>query len=258
MPQVRLFHWKAEEAKPLIALLRTAGYTVDYPGDTVNGNFRTMRQTQPAAAVIDLTRMPSHGRYVAAAIRTTKALRHIPIVFVDGDPEKVERLRKEYPDALYTSRAKLAAVLKRAKPVADPVVPAHVIAAPSDRTTAQKLGIKEGARVAVIDAPPDYAKILGPLPAGANYEEDPDEVFEATLWFVRDPDVYLAGVSRWRERVARTKLWIIYPKAQAQRRAASGLTQFFIRDAAMAVGLVDYKGCSLNDTWTGMLFTRKK
>ena len=32
MPRVRLFHWRAEEAKPLIAALRAGGYTVDYPG----------------------------------------------------------------------------------------------------------------------------------------------------------------------------------------------------------------------------------
>ena len=253
MPHVRLFHWRAEEARPLIALLRAAGYTVDYSGDKSIGAFRAMRERLPVAAVIDLTRMPSHGRYAAAAIRLTKATRHIPIVFLDGEAEKVERLRKEYPDALYTSRAKLAATLKRAKPVANPVTPAHSIAAPSDRTAAQKLGVKESMRVAVIDPPSDYAKILGVLPRGAAWEEDPDEILPLTLWFVRDPDVYLAGLRRMRERAAKTRLWIIYPKGRK-----TGLTQFVVRDAALAVGLVDYKVCSVNETWTGLLFTRKK
>jgi len=254
MAQVRLFHWRAEEAKPLIAMLRAAGYTVDYPGDTVNGNFRAMRERQPVAAVIDLTRMPSHGRYVAAAIRTTKSLRHIPIVFVDGDPEKVDRIRKEYPDATYTPRVKLAAALRRVKPVANPVVPAHMIAAPSDRTTAQKMGIKEGARVAVVDAPADYAKLLGPLPAGAMYEEDPHEPGAVTIWFVRDPEVYQSGLRRMRELVAKTRLWVVYPKGQSKGR----LTQFVVRELALAAGLVDYKVCSVSEMWTGMLFTRKK
>jgi len=241
----------------LIALLRAGGYTVDYPGDQA-GSFRSMREKLPDVAVVDLTRMPSHGRYVAAAMRLTKATRHIPIVFVDGDPEKVDRLRKEYPDALYTSRAKLTATLKRAKPVANPIKPAHTIAAFSNRSTAQKLGIKEGWRVAVIDAPSDYAKILGPLPEGAVWEEDPNEVLPMTLWFVQDADQYLAGLRRWRERAAKTKLWIVYPKAQAKRKTEAGLTQFLIREAALAVGLVDYKICSVNETWTGLLFTLKK
>lgn len=257
-PGVRLFHWRSEEAKPLIAMLRAAGYTVDYPGDKMNGSFRTMRLTQPVAALIDLTRMPSHGRYVAAAIRGVKAIRHIPIVFLDGEPEKVERIRKDFPDAVYTPRPKLLTVLKRVKPLANPVTLPHTIAAPRDRTVAQKLGIKEGARVAVIDAPANYAKALGPLPADAVCEEDPDEVLPVTLWFVHDLDLYLAGLRRMRSHVAKTRLWIIYPKAQAKRKAEIGLTQFFIREAALAVGLVDYKICSVNETWTGMLFTRKK
>ena len=252
MARVRLFHWRAEEAKPLIALLRTAGHTVDYQGDQP-GTFRTMRENPPEAAVIDLTRVPSHGRYVAAAIRLTKATRHIPIVFVDGEPDKVERIRKEYPDALYTSRAKLAATLKHAKPLTNPVKPAHSIAAPSTRTVAQKLGIKEGMRVTVIDPPPDYVKILGVLPADASWEENPDEILPLTLWFVRDPDEYLAGLRGIRQRMAKTRLWVVYPKGQK-----TGLTQFFVRDSALAMGLVDYKICSVNETWTGLLFTRKK
>ena len=36
------------------------------------------------------------------------------------------------------------------------------------------------------------------------------------------------------------------------------LTQFSIREAALELGLVDYKICSLDDRWTGMLLTIKK
>ena len=121
MPRVRLFHWRAEEAQTLIAALRAGGYTVDYPGDKANGNLALAARVPPLAAVIDLTRLPSHGRYVAAEIRATKSIRHIPIVFVDGDPEKVERVRKDLPDAVYTSRSRLVSALKRVKPLPDPV-----------------------------------------------------------------------------------------------------------------------------------------
>ena len=252
-PRVRLFHWRAAEAKPLIQELREAGYTVDYPGDKLNGTYRKMRDKPPVAALIDLTRMPSHGRYVAMAIRTSKALRHIPIVFVDGDPEKVERLKKEYPDATYSSREKLPAVLKRVRPVKDPVVPKTMISAPSDRTTAQKMGIREGMRVAVIDAPGDYARILGPLPEGAEWVEAPDEALPMTVWFAADADAYLTGLRRMRQIAGKSRLWVVYRKGQKD-----GLTQFMIRDAALAVGLVDYKICSVNEAWSGLLFTVKK
>ncbi len=124
----------------------------------------------------------------------------------------------------------------------------------TDRTTAEKLGIKAGARVALIDPPADYMRVLGKLPKDASLEEEPAETLPLTLWFVRDPDAYAAGLPDVRRRAAKTRIWIIYPKG----RTASGLTQGFIREAALAVGLVDYKVCSVNEVWTGLLFTRKK
>jgi hypothetical protein len=56
-----------------------------------------------------------------------------------------------------------------------------------------------------------------------------------------------------RARAAKSRLWVVYPKGKT-----SPLTQFTVREEAKAVGLVDYKICSVNDTWTAMLFTVKK
>jgi len=251
--RVRLFHWRAEEAKPLIAALRAGGYTVDYPGDKTSANWRSLRDSPPVAAVIDLTRLPSHGRHVAAEMRATKSLRHIPIVFVDGEAEKVERLRKELPDAVYTSRARLIPVLKRLKALADPVIAPRMMNR-TDRTTAEKLGIKAGGRVALINPPADYLRALGKLPQDVSLEEEPEQSLPLTLWFVREPDTYLAGLAGIRKRALTSRIWIIYPKG----RPAPGLTQGLIRESALAVGLVDYKVCSVNEVWTGLLFTRKK
>jgi hypothetical protein len=257
MPRVRLFHWRAEETKPLIAALRAGGYMVDYPGDKANGSWRSLRERpQPVAAVIDLTRLPSHGRYVAAEIRASKSIRQIPIVFVDGDPDKVASIRKDIPDAVYASRASLRSALKRVKPLLDPVVPPRMMNR-TDRTAAEKLGIKAGARVALIDPPGDYLRALGKLPKDVSLEEDPEEALPLTLWFVREPDTYLAGLAGMRRCARSSRIWIIYPKQQARQRT-SGLTQGLIREAALAVGLVDYKVCSVNEVWTGLLFTLKK
>ncbi len=182
MPRVRLFHWRAEEAQTLVAALRAGGYNVEYPGDKANGSWRSLRENPPLAAIIDLTRLPSHGRYVAAEIRASKSMRSIPIVFVDGDPEKVERIRKDLPDAIYTSRSRLVSALKRVKPLADPVAPPRMMDR-TDRTTAEKLGIKAGARVALIDPPADYLRVLGKLPKDASARGGPgrDLAFDAVV-----------------------------------------------------------------------------
>ena len=218
-------------------------------------SYTAFKRAPPDAVVIDLTRMPSHGRAVAAHIRVTKYTRHLPIIFVDGDPEKVEAIRKRLPDATYTTRAKAGAAVKKVKPISDPVVPNIGMQSYGDRTVAQKLGIRENTRVALIDPPSGYARLLGALPAGASLEEEPEEPLAITLWFVRDPDTYQSGLPHMRQFAAKTRLWVVYPKKSVQM---TDLTQFIVRESALAVGLVDYKVCSVSDTWTGMLFARKK
>src|SRR5690349_8021316 len=125
MARIRVLHWKAEEATPLLKELRGAGYQVDYEEKPDHGLLRRLREEPPAAVVIDLSRLPSHGREVATGIRGSKATRQIPIVFVNGDGEKVEAIRRQLPDAAYTITARIAATLRQAiaEAPADPVVP---------------------------------------------------------------------------------------------------------------------------------------
>jgi hypothetical protein len=248
--RVVLYHWKADDAKPLIQLMEGTGFAVHY--DEKGTKLGKLREIQPVAVVIDLTRMPSQGRYVAAGIRSTKSIRHIPIVFVDGDPEKIAKIREMLPDATYTQSGKLAAALKRVKPAVEPVV-IERLASFEPRTTAQKLGIREGIQVAVFEPPSGYLKILGVMPEGVELIEESEEVLPVTLWFVSDPDVYLTSLRSMRSRAAKTRLWVIYPKGNKTE-----LTQFVVRDGALGVGLVDYKICSVNEVWTAMAFAIKK
>jgi hypothetical protein len=250
---VRLFHFKQEESQPLIDVLEAGGFEVSYPGERTLGAMRDLRLLNPHAVVIDLSRMPAYGRYTAAGIRQTKSLRHLPIVFVDGDPKKVDLIRETLPDALYTSRARVVAALKKVKPPADPVAPPKMMDSYQQRPTALKLGMKEGLRVAVFDPPPGYAKLLGAVPEGVELMEEPTEVLPLTLWFVSDPDSYHFGLRRMRRWAEKSRVWVIYPKGSKSR-----LTQFTIREGALAMGMVDYKVCSVDATWTGILFTIKK
>ena len=54
-----------------------------------------------------------------------------------------------------------------------------------------------------------------------------------------------------RKLAGRTNLWIAW-------RKGSGVTQQFLRESASAVGFVDYKICSVDKTWSAMLFALKK
>src|ERR1700722_1826611 len=94
MRRVRLFHWRAEEAKPLIAKLRAAGFEVVHHAETQSPSVRELKESGAVAVVIDLSRLPSHGKYVGAWLRGSKSTRHIPLVFVGGEAVKVAAIKK--------------------------------------------------------------------------------------------------------------------------------------------------------------------
>jgi hypothetical protein len=256
MARIRLFHWNARDAVAFLHSLRAAGHQVAYQANIAPGLAAKIRNSPPQAFVIALTRLPARGRDLAVFLRGLKATRHIPIVFVDGPPEKVEDIRRQIPDAVYTTLARLDAALNNAlaHPPAAPLVPPQMMERYRGRTAAQKLGITPGAQVRLVDPPRDYPSVLGPMPEGVSFVERGSPDCPVTLWFVTDAGVYQSRLPRIRALAATTKLWILWPKGRPQ----SGLSHPYLRQTATSVGLVDYKICSVNDRWSAMAFARRK
>ena len=256
MSRVRIIHWRPAEAASLIDSVRTAGFEPEYDGE-MNGPAisRAIRARLPDAVLIDLSRLPSHGREIGIWLRGIKATRHIPLVFVNGEGEKLERVRKDLPDAAYATPANLKDVLKTSCRGAtrDPLVPPQMMERYKEKPAAQKLGIVAGSAVAVMNAPRGYSHALGELPDGVEIFEDSSAVHPVTLWFVLDLETLLAALPRMRAIAAKTKLWIVWRKGKEGR-----IAQNTIRETAIEGGLVDYKICSLDAQWSGILFARKK
>src|SRR5688572_6503983 len=82
-----LFHWHAAEAEQLAAPLRAQGWQVDVEAQDGARGSSAVKATLPDAVVIYLRRLPSHGRETAEALRSSKATRAVPIIFVDGEGE---------------------------------------------------------------------------------------------------------------------------------------------------------------------------
>lgn len=258
MPRIRLLHWKAREATPLLELLRAAHYKVDYDELFRPALMRSWRDDPPDAFVIDLSRLPSHGREIAIALRQSPATRRIPIVFCSGAEDKVERVRSEIPDAAYCLPAKLQATLRRAlkKPPAEPVIPTAMMDRYASRTAAQKLGMKESSIVAVVDPPRDYLKVIGVLPSGVQISEEPEPDASVTLCFVHQYESLPARLSAVRDLAGATKLWILWRKGGSAVRG--DITERAVRECAIDLGLVDYKICSVDPVWTAMAFALKR
>jgi CheY-like chemotaxis protein len=110
--RIFLIHWNLPEAEEYARKLRLGGWMVDVETEDGGRAFKNIKITQPQAVVICLTRLPSHGRETGNALKSTSATHDIPIIFVDGNSEVVEKTRQKVPEAIYTNREELVKILK--------------------------------------------------------------------------------------------------------------------------------------------------
>jgi DNA-binding response OmpR family regulator len=106
-----LMHWNKAEIARLAAPLRKAGWQVQTEAEDGARAGKRILADPPAAVVIYLTRLPSHGRETADYLRSTKAGRSIPILFVDGAADKVATVREKMPEATFTTSEGLLGAL---------------------------------------------------------------------------------------------------------------------------------------------------
>ncbi|HEX9189733.1 MAG TPA: DUF3052 family protein [Vicinamibacteria bacterium] len=265
MARVVLVHWKPAEAAARVAGLRKAGHDVRVLDPDGSGPLRALARDSADAIVIDLGRLPSQGGAVAIALRQRKATRHVPLVFVAGDPEKTARVMALLPDAAYTTWRGLAGALRKAlgskakagQAPPEPVVPG-TMAGYSGTPLPKKLGIKPGSAVALLGAPSGFEKeALGSLPEGACVRGDTRSAFNVGLLFVRSK----ADLAHRFPAAAKAMgdpgaLWIVWPKKASG--VATDLDGNAVRDFGMTAGLVDYKIAAIDATWSGLCFARRR
>ena len=124
----------------------------------------------------------------------------------------------------------------------------------SGKPLAEKLGIKPNANVTVINAPPNYRKLLGKLPAGVTFSDGSEFVH---VFAKRRGDLE-RHLSILRKNVVDTgTVWVSWPKKTSG--VATDITEDTIRAVALPLGFVDVKVCAVNETWSGLkLMIRKE
>ena len=251
--RVRLVHWKPAEAADKVEILRSAGCDVTYE-ELSPSSFKEMRANPPDAVVIDLSRIPSHGRDVGVGLRSYKDTRHVPLVFVGGDPEKVERIRQLLPDAVYTAWDRIRDVLGKAiaHPPKTPVKPSSTMAGYEGAPLPKKLGIQTNAVISLIDAPAGFESAIPDLPDGVSFVRDEPRVNDLAIWFVRSQKDLERRLNQVKRQVGKGGLWIAWPKRASG--VPSDLSQASVRKIGLDSGLVDYKVCSIDRTWSGLKF----
>jgi CheY-like chemotaxis protein len=257
MIPIRYIDWNSEDREARLSLLRKFGYEVDATPFN-SQSMAEMKSNLPQAVVIAVDRRPSQGREIAMYLRKTKATRLVPLVLVGGDEEKVNLIREHLPDAVYTTWENIETDLKRAidNPKPDPVVPRSLFDPYRGRPLPKKLGIKPSSRVGLMDAPADFSQTLGELPEDVHLVHQPQHACDIVIWFVTQHQEFEKRLLTTARLVKNGAVWIVWPKKTSG--VSSDLSQPIVRAAGLAAGLVDYKVCSVDQTWTGLCFRWRK
>ena len=268
MMRVRLIHWHQPEAIKRAGTLRDLGYAVDCEPIDAPGGMKLLRDDPPAAIVIDLARLPSHGRSIGFVLRTGKSTRNIPLVFIEGEAEKTQRVRDLLPDAVFSTWAKMKTDLRKAiaKPLHNPIVPKSE-SGPSQGVGAsgysstplpKKLGIKECSTLGLIGAPKDIESILGTLPADVTIKREPKppRKCDVVLCFATMRNEFEPRMRKAMQVSADSGLWLVWPKKSSG--VASDLSEDAVRTMGLAAGWVDFKVCAIDAIWSGHKFAKRK
>jgi hypothetical protein len=259
MSLVRLICWKENLARERAALLQAARFDVDATPLNTSRLIGRIKAENPTAIVIDLDRMPSHGLAVGVVLRRSASTRRIPLVFAGGLDEKVERIRQELPDAVFSPWNAIAPAVRRAvkSAPAQPIQPPPFIERYEKSGLVRKLGLKPGIACALIQAPDGFEERIDDLPEDFEFQPKIAAVTSLAIWFVRSRAEMEFAAERASLRLPKgASLWIVYPKRSGRYAADFTLTD--VRAALLVLGWVDHKVCAVDDDWTGLKFARRK
>jgi len=117
----------------------------------------------------------------------------------------------------------------------------------------KKLGIKDGARVFLVDPPEGFDGLLTPMPDGAMFLTKVTKPLDVVVLFATEQ----AALIRWFDRLVTAldtagRLWVAWPKKAS--KIATDIDFGFAQGIGLDAGLVDNKSASITETYQGMQF----
>ena len=117
----------------------------------------------------------------------------------------------------------------------------------------KKLGIKEGSRIGLVNAPKGFQSELGELPENAEFVARLKNSLDIILFFVLTQRELARDFSKLAKKlVADGMIWIAWPKKSSG--VTTDLSFESVQRIGLDAGLVDVKICAVDDTWSGLKF----
>jgi len=130
------------------------------------------------------------------------------------------------------------------------------VAGYSGKPLVEKLGIKAGASVAIVNAPKGYDRILGKLPSRVTRKASTLGPLDFVQFFTAEKRELERRFGELARALAPAgMLWISWPKKASG--VTTDLTEDVIRAIGLAHGLVDVKVAAVDEVWSGLKFVRR-
>ena len=122
----------------------------------------------------------------------------------------------------------------------------------------KKLGIREKTRVVLLGAPDGFMSELGELAPGVTVRNRAVGPADVVILFAM-------RFSRLKKEFEKAMgllpadggmLWVSWPKKAA--KMDTDLDENIVRDHGLARGMVDTKVCAIDETWSGLRFSRRR
>ena len=122
---------------------------------------------------------------------------------------------------------------------------------------ARKLGLKEGGRCVLIDAPADYPQWIAPAPPGLRFEAALSGATELVHVFASWRAQLQPVLAECRATLGGSAaVWVSWPKKASKR--PTDITEDTIRELALPLGFVDVKVCAVSEVWSGLKLVVRK
>jgi hypothetical protein len=262
---LRLICWNEADASARAAILRHAGYRVIAdPPENAGGMVSYFRELSPDAVVIDLDRLPSHGRELGLSLRASKSTSHLRLVFAGGLPAKIETVHAAIPDGIFTPWDDgVGAAIERAIAQPEPArLPSRELPKPiGPGSLERKLDIKPQSHFVIITVSRDDSQwleeLLTTVAEGAIRQHRVDATTTLALFPVATRRDLMRAFEQARSSLPpNASLWIVHPKRTST--LAADFNQDDVREAGLAHGFVDYKVCAVDKDWSALKFARRK
>jgi hypothetical protein len=121
------------------------------------------------------------------------------------------------------------------------------------KTLIEKLGIKEGFKIAILNPPQNYYDTLGQLPKGIFVKETLDGSLDFLHFFAKEKVMLELIFPALKKGLSETgMLWVSWPKASSS--IDTNLNEDIVREIGLANNLIDVKLCSIDEKWSGLKF----